>query len=38
MGARTVEVDSSHVAMLSKPEVVIEVIRDAAKAIAAVPA
>jgi pimeloyl-ACP methyl ester carboxylesterase len=35
MGARTVEADSSHVAMLSKPDVVIDVIRDAANAVAA---
>ena len=33
MGATVVEVESSHVPMLSKPEVVIEVIRNAAKAI-----
>jgi pimeloyl-ACP methyl ester carboxylesterase len=35
MGARTVEADSSHVAMLSKPDVVIDVIRDAANTVAA---
>jgi len=33
MGATVVEVESSHVPMLSKPDVVIEVIRKAAKAI-----
>jgi pimeloyl-ACP methyl ester carboxylesterase len=33
MGATVVEVESSHVPMLSKPHVVIEVIRQAAKAI-----
>ena len=33
MGATVFEVDSSHVPMLSKPDVVIEVIRKAAKAI-----
>ena len=33
MGAKTVELDSSHVPMLSKPEAVLEVIRNAAKAI-----
>ncbi len=33
MGATVVEVESSHVPMLSKPEVVIEVIRKAANAI-----
>jgi pimeloyl-ACP methyl ester carboxylesterase len=33
MGATVVEVESSHVPMLSKPDVVIEVIRRAAKAI-----
>jgi pimeloyl-ACP methyl ester carboxylesterase len=38
MGARTTEVDSSHVPMLSKPDVVIGVIRDAAKALAPVTA
>ncbi|HEX4710095.1 alpha/beta hydrolase [Phenylobacterium sp.] len=38
MGARTVEVDSSHVPMLSKPGLVLDVIRDAAKALAPVPA
>jgi pimeloyl-ACP methyl ester carboxylesterase len=35
MGATVVEVESSHVPMLSKPDVVIEVIRNAAKAIQA---
>jgi len=35
MGAQTYEVDSSHVPMLSKPEFVLDVIRDAAKAIGA---
>jgi pimeloyl-ACP methyl ester carboxylesterase len=33
MGATVVEVESSHVPMLSKPDVVIEVVRKAAKAI-----
>jgi len=33
MRAKTVEVASSHVAMLSHPEVVLDVIRDAAKAV-----
>lgn len=33
MGATVIEVESSHVPMLSKPEVVIDVIRQAAKAI-----
>ena len=33
MGATTVETDSSHVPMLSKPSVVLDVIRNAAKAI-----
>ena len=33
VGATVVEVESSHVPMLSKPDVVIEVIRKAAKAI-----
>jgi pimeloyl-ACP methyl ester carboxylesterase len=33
MGAHTYEVDSSHVAMLSHPGVVLDVIRDAAKAV-----
>jgi len=32
MDAKTVELDSSHVPMLSKPEAVLEVIRNAAKA------
>src|SRR6266699_6210030 len=35
MNATTYEVESSHVAMLSHPEVVLDVIRDAAKAIRA---
>jgi len=34
MDAKTVEVDSSHVPMLSKPEAVLDVIRDAAKTVA----
>jgi hypothetical protein len=34
MGATVVEVESSHVPMLSKPDVVIEVIRKAAATIA----
>ena len=33
MNARTVELDSSHVPMLSKPEAVLDVIREAAKAV-----
>jgi pimeloyl-ACP methyl ester carboxylesterase len=33
MGATTVETDSSHVPMLSKPSVVLDVIRNAAKAV-----
>jgi pimeloyl-ACP methyl ester carboxylesterase len=33
MGATTYEVDSSHVPMLSKPDVVIDAIRAAAKAV-----
>ena len=33
MGATTIEVDSSHVPMLSHPKVVIDVIRKAAKAV-----
>ena len=35
MGATTVEVDSSHVPMVSHPDVVLDVIRTAAKAVAA---
>jgi pimeloyl-ACP methyl ester carboxylesterase len=35
MGATTVEADSSHVPMLSKPELVIAVIRNAAETVAA---
>ena len=35
MGATTVETHTSHVPMLSKPDVVIEVIRNAAEAVAA---
>jgi pimeloyl-ACP methyl ester carboxylesterase len=35
MGATTIETDTSHVAMLSKPDVVIEVIREAVAAVAA---
>jgi pimeloyl-ACP methyl ester carboxylesterase len=35
MGAKTTEVASSHVPMLSKPEVVVDVIRDAAKGVLA---
>jgi hypothetical protein len=34
MGATVIEVESSHVPMLSKPDVVIDVIRKAAAAIA----
>ena len=37
MGATVIEVESSHVPMLSKPDVVIEVIRKAAKAIQVSP-
>jgi hypothetical protein len=33
MGATTVEAKSSHVAMLSQPQLVLDVIRKAAKAI-----
>lgn len=33
MRAKTVEVASSHVALLSHPKVVLDVIRDAAKAV-----
>jgi pimeloyl-ACP methyl ester carboxylesterase len=33
MGAKTVEVASSHVPMLSQPKVVLDVIREAAKAV-----
>jgi len=33
MGAKTVEVASSHVPMLSHPKVVLDVIRDAANAV-----
>jgi hypothetical protein len=33
MGAPTVETDSSHVPMLSKPPIVLDVIRKAAKAV-----
>jgi pimeloyl-ACP methyl ester carboxylesterase len=35
MGAKTVELDSSHVPMLSQPHAVLDVIRNAAKAISA---
>jgi pimeloyl-ACP methyl ester carboxylesterase len=35
MGAKTVELESSHVPMLSKPQAVLEVIRNAAKSVAA---
>jgi pimeloyl-ACP methyl ester carboxylesterase len=35
MGAKTYDIDSSHVAMLSHPEFVLDVIRDAAKSIEA---
>jgi pimeloyl-ACP methyl ester carboxylesterase len=38
MGARTVEADSSHVPMLSKPNLVLDVIREAANALAPVAA
>ncbi|HEY1927159.1 MAG TPA: alpha/beta hydrolase [Caulobacteraceae bacterium] len=34
MGARTIEVEGSHVPMLSRPDLVLDVIRDAAKALA----
>jgi pimeloyl-ACP methyl ester carboxylesterase len=33
MGAKTVEVASSHVPMLSHPKVVLDVIRDAARSV-----
>jgi hypothetical protein len=33
MGAKTIEVKSSHVPMLSHPKVVLDVIREAAKAV-----
>jgi hypothetical protein len=33
MGATTYELDSSHVPMLSKPDIVLDVIRNAAKAV-----
>ncbi len=33
MGATTAEIDSSHVPMLSKPDVVLDVIRSAASAV-----
>ena len=33
MGATTIEVDSSHVPMLSQPRAVLDVIRNAAKAV-----
>jgi pimeloyl-ACP methyl ester carboxylesterase len=33
MGAKTVEVDSSHVPMLSHPKVVLDLIRDAARSV-----
>ena len=35
MGAKVTEVDSSHVPMLSKPDIVLDVIRKAAAAVAA---
>lgn len=35
MGAKTYEIDSSHVPMLSNPDIVIDVIRDAARSLAA---
>jgi hypothetical protein len=38
MGATTYELDSSHVAMLSKPKEVIDVIRAAATAVGTAPA
>ena len=38
MNARTVEADTSHVPMLSNPGLVLDVIREAAKALAPVPA
>jgi pimeloyl-ACP methyl ester carboxylesterase len=38
MGATTVEADSSHVPMLSQPALVLDVIRQAAAALAPVPA
>ncbi|HEV2651334.1 MAG TPA: hypothetical protein VGU69_08750 [Rhizomicrobium sp.] len=33
MGAKTVELQSSHVPMLSQPDAVLQVIRDAAKSL-----
>jgi pimeloyl-ACP methyl ester carboxylesterase len=38
MGATTYEAESSHVVMLSQPELVVDVIRDAVKAVQASPA
>jgi len=38
MGAKTVELDSSHVPMLSQPDAVLDVIRNAAKAVTSVHA
>jgi pimeloyl-ACP methyl ester carboxylesterase len=38
MGARTIELDSSHVPMLSQPDRVLDVIREAAEALAPVHA
>jgi len=38
MGARIVEADTSHVPMLSKPSLVLDVIRQAAEALAPVAA
>jgi len=38
MNARTIEADTSHVPMLSRPDLVLEVIREAAKAITPIPA
>src|SRR5271154_2942450 len=38
MNARTVEADTSHVPMLSNPALVLDVIREAVKSLAAVPA
>ena len=37
MGAKTVEIASSHVPMLSHPKVVLDVIREAANAVTDIP-
>jgi hypothetical protein len=38
MGATTREIDSSHVPMLSDPDVVLDVVREAASAVQELPA